>query len=259
MFFSVAYKQAGWHLAVVQEGLGPPSPTHYLTPLTARTEATIQGDVLQNTFRLFLCLLKRGFSPIIRNWAFWLALINTFCTKHWTFQCQVILNLLHCLSGKKTGFVVSLGILVETKTKGGLTWTQLQFLRKLGHAMNVNKCLIFSAITLHLRSHSLRRVFSRDMFLCPQDHQRFWYEPMSQVMFKTHKWKFRWRWCQWRWRWRWWWWKCWWWRWRSPPSLASHVAHTHALPCLAPLALSPMLHTYDKYWLSEYCTITYVT
>ena len=62
---------AGWHLAVVQEGLGPPSPpTHYLTPLTARTEATIQGDVLQNTFRLFLCLLKRGFSPSIRNWAF---------------------------------------------------------------------------------------------------------------------------------------------------------------------------------------------
>ena len=159
------YKQACWHLAVVQEGLGPPSPpTHYLTPLTARTEATIQGDVLQNTFRLFLCLLKRGFSPSIRNWAFWLALINTFCTKHWTFQFQVILHLLHCLSGKKTGFVVSLGILVETKTKGGLTWTQLQFLRKLGHAMNVNKCLIFSAITLRLRSHSLWRVFSRDMF-----------------------------------------------------------------------------------------------
>ena len=64
------YKQAGWHLAVVQEGLGPPSPTHYLTPLTARTEATIQGDVLQNTFRLFLCLLKRGLSPIIGNWGF---------------------------------------------------------------------------------------------------------------------------------------------------------------------------------------------
>ena len=164
MFFSVAYKQAGWHLAVVQEGLGPPSPTHYLTPLTARTEATIQGDVvLQNTFRLFLCLFKGGFSPIIGNWAFWHALTNTFCTKHWTFQFKVILHLLHCLSG----FVVSLGILVETKTKGGLTWTQLQFLRKLGHAMNVNKCLIFSAITLHLRSHSLRRVFSRDMFFVP--------------------------------------------------------------------------------------------
>ena len=62
---------------------------------------------------------------------------------------------------------MSLGILVETKTKGGLTWTHLQFLRKLGHAMNVNKCLIFSAITLHLRSHSLRRVFSKDMFFVP--------------------------------------------------------------------------------------------
>ena len=97
------YKQACWHLAVVQEGLGPPSPpTHYLTPLTARTEATIQGDVLQNTFRLFLCLLKRGFSPSIRNWAFWLALIYTFCTKHWTFQFQVILHLLRFLVQQNT-------------------------------------------------------------------------------------------------------------------------------------------------------------
>ena len=86
------YKQAWWHLAVVQEGLGPPPPTHYLTPLTARTEATIQGDVLQNTFRLFLCLSKHGFSPIIRNWAFWLALINTFCTKteHFNFKLYCI-------------------------------------------------------------------------------------------------------------------------------------------------------------------------
>ena len=71
-------------------------PTHYLTPLTARTEATIQGDVLQNTFRLFLCLLKRGFSPIIRKWVFWLVLINTFVlnTEHFNFKLYWI----HCIA-----------------------------------------------------------------------------------------------------------------------------------------------------------------
>ena len=76
-------------MAVVQEGLGPPSPTHYLTPLTARTEATIQGDVLQNTFRLFLCLLKRGFSPIIGNWAL-LLIPFVLNTEHFNFKLYCI-------------------------------------------------------------------------------------------------------------------------------------------------------------------------